>query len=197
VRVSTEGGRASAVKGYPRALARRYARALLDVASGASPDAPRRLRAELGELVRLLETNRELAAALLHPGIGPEPRRRLLAAVAQQAGATPLLVRLLELLATNGRLRLLPVLAEAYTEELNARQGVLSAAVSSAVPLADAQRQALAAALGTLIGKKVELKAQLDPTLLGGVLVRLGGRSYDGTVRTQLLALRQRLAAGS
>jgi F-type H+-transporting ATPase subunit delta len=197
VRVSTEGGRQAAVKGQSSALGRRYARALLEVASASSADVPARLRSELEQLVEALETHEELAALLRHPALGPEPRRRLLETVAREAGLSPLMRRTLELLAAHDRLPLLPSLAASYGEELNRRQGVLAASARSAVPLSEAQRRALADALGALVGKKVELEAQLDPTLLGGVLVQLGGRSYDGTLRTQLQALRRRLAAGS
>ncbi len=197
MRGGTEGGRAQAVKGHSRALARRYARALLAVAATHSPEAASELRTELQALARLLATSPELTKTLLHPGLGAGPRRRLLAAVAERAGASPLMRRLLELVAERDRLRLLPALAEAYAEELNAQQGVAAASAATTVPLTDTQRQQLGAALAGALGKRVELATRLDPALVGGVLVEVGGRSYDGSVRTQLLALRRRLAAGS
>jgi F-type H+-transporting ATPase subunit delta len=198
VRLSAEGGRASEVKAQPRNLARRYARALLDVAAAdADRDAPQQLRAELAGFARLLETNGELARALAHPGLRPENRRKVLAAVARKAGASALLVRLLELLAARGRLELLPALHEAYAEQLNEKAGILSALAVSAVPFAGAQEKALGTALAAVAGKTIELETQVDPALLGGVLVQVAGRTYDGTVRAQLAALRRRLAAGS
>jgi F-type H+-transporting ATPase subunit delta len=196
VRVSAEGGRASVVKRHARAQARRYARALLAVASAAGPEQPMQLRAELDAFARLFETSRDLVARLMHPGLGAASRRRLLAAVAERAGASAPLRRLLVLLAERDRLRLLPALADAYRDELNASRGVVSADAASAVPLADAQREALAAALGAIVGKHVELTSRHEPALVGGVLVRLAGRSYDGSLRSQLVALRRRLAAG-
>ncbi len=92
---------------------------------------------------------------------------------------------------------MLGALVEAYGEELNAAQGVVAATALSAVPLDEPQRKALTSALGDAVGKRVELASQVDPAVLGGVLVRMGGRNYDGTVRAQLDALRRRLAAGS
>jgi F-type H+-transporting ATPase subunit delta len=89
---------------------------------------------------------------------------------------------------------LLPDVAESYAVLANAAQGVVSAEAFSAVVLPEAQRTALAAALG---GRRagVELRTQVDPALVGGLLVRVGGRTYDGSVRTQLAALRRRLAS--
>jgi F-type H+-transporting ATPase subunit delta len=177
------------VTGAPRALARRYARALLDVAGG---DALA-LRDELRAFGRIVEGHPELRRALLEPGLGTEPRRRVLAAVAEGAGASALLRRLLGLLASRDRVSLLPDVIECYAELANAAQGVVSAEVVSAAPLAEAQRRALAAALGGT----VELRSREDPALVGGVLVRVGGTTYDGTVRTRLAALRRRLASPS
>jgi len=173
----------------PRALARRYARALLEAAGPGGLA----LRDELRAFVPLVEGHRELRRALLDPALGSEPRRRVLAAVAERAGASPLLRRLLDLLATRDRVSLLPELVEAYAEVANAAHGILSAEVVSAVPLAGAPQQRLATALGG----EVELRCRVDPVLVGGVLVRVGGTTYDGSVRTRLAALRRRLASPS
>jgi F-type H+-transporting ATPase subunit delta len=70
----------------------------------------------------------------------------------------------------------------------------VSAEAVSAVTLPEAQRRALAAALGGAV-ELVELRTRVDPALIGGLLVQAGGRTYDGTVRTHLAALRRRLAA--
>lgn len=66
----------------------------------------------------------------------------------------------------------------------------------SATPLGEAQLQALRAAIGKSLGLTVDLKTRVDESLLGGLRVTIGGRTYDGSVRTQLRALRERLAAG-
>jgi F-type H+-transporting ATPase subunit delta len=170
-----------------RALAQRYARALLEAAG---PDALG-VRDELRALVPLVEGHRELRRVLQDPALGTEPRRRVLAAVAERAGASPLLRRLLDLVVARDRVSLLPDLAEAYAELANAANGVVSAEVVSAVPMAPAQQQGLAAALGG----KVELRCRVDPGLVGGLLVHVGGTTYDGSVRTRLAALRRRLAS--
>jgi F-type H+-transporting ATPase subunit delta len=174
-----------------RPLARRYARALLDVAGREGKVTTLALRDELRAFAALVSGHSELQRALLHPGLGPERRRRLLAAVAERAGTTTLLRRLIDLLAARDRLALLPDVTDAYADAANTAHGVVSAEAVSAVPLGDAQRRALAKALG----ETVELRTRTEPALLGGILVRVGGRTYDGTVRTRLAALRRRLAA--
>jgi F-type H+-transporting ATPase subunit delta len=184
------------VRGTLRALARRYARALFDTAAQQGPQAPLALRDELRAFAPLLAGHAELRHALSHPGLGAEPRRRVLAALAERAGASVVLRRLVELLATRDRALLLPDIAEAYADIANAASGVVSAEAVSAVALPEAQARALAATLGGPAGP-AELRRRVDPELIGGLLVRVGGMTYDGTVRTHLAALRRRLAATS
>jgi F-type H+-transporting ATPase subunit delta len=179
------------VSGSSLALARRYARALLEVAGREGEAAALALRDELRAFAPLVWGHPGLRRALLHPGLGTDRRRGALAALAQKAGASTLLRRLLDLLAARDRVALLPEVVEAYAELANGARGVVSAEAVSAVALGEAQRRALAAALGD----SVELRTRVDPALVGGLLVRMGGRTYDGTVRTQLAALRRRLAA--
>jgi F-type H+-transporting ATPase subunit delta len=178
------------MSGTPRALVRRYARALVSVATERSADEALALRDELAAFAALLERHGALRATLLQPGLRPEPRRRLVRALAERAGASELLRRLAELLADRDRLSILPTLAVAYAEELNAARGVVTAEAVSAAPLGTAQLRGLAAALG----RGTEVQPRVDPSVLGGLLVRVGGRTYDGTVRARLAALRHRLA---
>jgi F-type H+-transporting ATPase subunit delta len=184
------------VTGTLRALARRYARALFAAAEREGPDVPLALRDELCAFAPLVTGHAELRRALLRPGLGAEPRRRVLAALAERAGASVLLGRLVELLASRDRALLLPDLAEAYAELVNDARGIVSAEAVCAVALPEAQARALAAALGGPAGP-AELRCRVDPELVGGLLVRVGGKTYDGTVRTHLRALRRRLAAAS
>jgi F-type H+-transporting ATPase subunit delta len=186
----------SGVKAQPGALARRYAKALLEVArqQGSGTLA---LQVELAAFASLLEANDELRRTLLHAGLGAEARRGVLSSLADAASCSPLLRRLFDVLAAQDRIALLPALATAYAAARNEEAGRVSAEVVSAAPLAVPQRRGLAAALGGALGRTVELEAQVDPAVLGGVCVKVGGRTYDGTVRGRLGALRRRLATGS
>jgi len=119
-------------------------------------------------------------------------------AVWQARNASPLLLRLLDLLAERGRLDVLSAVAESYAVLHNAHKGVVRAEVVTAVPLETTQQRLLETALGQVAdAKAVELRAQVDPTVLGGVLVRMAGRTYDGTVRGRLASLRARLAGST
>jgi F-type H+-transporting ATPase subunit delta len=182
------------VKHSSPAAARRYARALLDVA--AAKGQAERLRLELRELADLLSVEPQLSRALLHPGLGVERRQRLVRALFAERGSE-LLNRLLDLLAERDRLALLPELADAYARAYNEHAGVLTAEALSALPLDEAQTGTLRAALKSATGREVELRARVDPALLGGVVVTLAGRTYDGSVRAQLQQLRARLVRGA
>ena len=97
----------------------------------------------------------------------------MLAALAERAGASVLLRRLVELLATRDRVALLPDIAEAYADVANAARGVVSAEAVCAVALTEAQSRALAVALGGPAGP-AELRSRVDPELIGGLLVTRG-----------------------
>jgi F-type H+-transporting ATPase subunit delta len=176
-----------------RALAQRYARALVAVASTQSTEDAVGFRGELDAFVRMVEGNPALRATLLHPTLRPDARQRVLTALCERVGASGLLLRTLLLLSEHDRLEILPALAEAYGERLNVERGILSAEVASATPLGEGQRRALEAALGGA----VELRSRVDPGLVGGLVVRVAGKTYDGSVRGRLEALRRRLAVSS
>jgi F-type H+-transporting ATPase subunit delta len=171
----------------------------LDVAleaKGAPAASPEDLREELRAAVALLGESQELARVLSHPGVGAEARKKVVAGVWGRAKATPLFRRLLELLAERRRMGLLPEIENAFSELWNAHRGVVSAEAVGAVPLGAAETRALAKALQQASGHPVELNSRVDEDVLGGILVRMGGRTYDGTVRAQLKALRESLAHG-
>jgi F-type H+-transporting ATPase subunit delta len=178
----------------PGGLPRRYARALLEVAESRGKDAALLLKDELRALARELTGHAALRRALAHPSLAAEKKQKLVTAIAELTKATPLVKRLVEVLAVRDRLALLPDVAVAYADLANAAHGVVMAEVLSAVPLESAQTSALEAALRAP-GGSVELERTLEPALLGGLVLRTGGRTYDGSIRTRLAALRRRLAA--
>jgi F-type H+-transporting ATPase subunit delta len=174
------------------AAARRYARALFDVAQQQQGDCEA-LRREIREAVALLGSHKELRAALEHPALSTEAKRKLVEAVWAPGRTSPLLARLMALLADKGRIGLLAAIDESFGALWNAHRGVVAAEAVSAVPLDEAQTRAVTEALRKATGKEVELQTRADPALQGGILVRMAGMTYDGTVRGRLRALRQRL----
>jgi F-type H+-transporting ATPase subunit delta len=177
------------------ASARRYARALLDVALQ-SGDAGK-LRTEIDAAAGVLFGSADLFAALTHPAIAPDKKKKIVASVWGTRGASPLFLRFVTLLAEKDRLALLPGIATAYAALWNAHQGTVTAEAVTAQPLDTIASRALQTALEKSTGRDVELTTRIDPQILGGVLVTMGGRTYDGTVAGRLVALRERLRGGS
>jgi F-type H+-transporting ATPase subunit delta len=174
-----------------RGAARRYARALLDVAG--EQGRAEGMRRELHEATELLAIHPELSAALSHPAVSIDRKRALAREVFGRLGANELLMRLVDLLMTRGRLDLLPDIEEAVTAAWNEQRGVLVAEAVTADGLTEAQQERLSAALAAAAGSGIELKTAVEPRVLGGVRVTMGGRIYDGTVRGRLQALRRHL----
>jgi F-type H+-transporting ATPase subunit delta len=171
--------------------ARRYARALLDVAlAGNQAEA---LRDELRQAVSVLDGHPELATALAHPAVAVERKQALAREVFGRLGAGELTSRLVDLLITRGRVQLLPDIERAFLDAWNAQRGVLKAEAVTAAQLSEAQEERLSKALAAAAGRGIELKTAVDPDVLGGVRVTMGGRIYDGTVRGRLTAMRRHL----
>lgn len=182
------------MKGAERGLARRYAQALLDLASERGQlDA---VREPLQAAAEALAAGSELAAALANPALPGERKQAIVRALwPVQDGAGGLVARLVALLAERGRARLLPAVHEAFVVLWNAHNDVVGARVLSATLLDEAQLRALRQALGQVTGRAVELRTDIDAQLQGGLVLELEGRVYDGSVRTRLRALRERLLA--
>ena len=185
------------MKATARAVARRYAHALLEAGAEPTPPTAERLAQELHDSVYLLRDHPQLARLLSDPVIPTEAKKRTVETVWRAAGTSTLMLRFLLLLADHGRMGVLVEIEEAFRSAWNEQRGVVEAEVVSALPLSDAQTQALEKALQKVSGRAVDLRPRLDPKVLGGVLVRMTGKSYDGTVRGRLRALKNRLVYGA
>lgn len=175
------------------AVGRRYARALLDVATQQGADAGV-LGEELAAWAVLLQGHGEAREALTSPAVPLDKRKAAAEALADRVKSSPICRRLLALLVERGRLEALPAVAAAYRDLWNAARGITEAEVTTAVPLGEGEEAALQGALRGAAGGDVEIETRVDPTIVGGVVVRMGGRTYDGSVRSRLQALRAHLA---
>jgi F-type H+-transporting ATPase subunit delta len=182
------------VKGRSQTIARRYAQALFAAARDASR-ALDEVRRELAFAVALLDHN-ELREVLGHPVLSIERKMEILQAIGALKGGSDLLSRLVELLLKRRRLELLPLIEKRFVALWNAERGVEEAEVLSARPLDPAQEKRLRQALEKVAGRAVEMRVSVDPAILGGALVRMGGRVLDGTVKSRLKALRAHLHGG-
>jgi F-type H+-transporting ATPase subunit delta len=174
-----------------RTSATRYARALFDVAVRESD--PARVEQDLSALVRAMTENAELRRALTSPAVPRSSRVALVSSLAAQAGVVPPVAKILALLADRGRLELLPVLLEVYSDRLLEHHNVIRASVTTAMPVGADQVQALESHLSSITGKQVQLRASVDPALIGGIVAKVGSTVYDGSIRTRLQKMKQRL----
>lgn len=173
-------------------LARRYARALMDLAIKAN--AVDKVAAELRDLAAAYKTAPELGEVLANASYPKAKRRAIVDALAAKLGAQPLTKTFLNLLLDNERLGSVPDIAREIDAMVEARAGRVAAEVVSATPLSPAQITQLTATLEKLSGKKVVLSKREDPELLGGVVAKVGDVVYDGSLRTQLRVLRDELS---
>ena len=171
-------------------VARRYARALLEVASDGA-----RHEKVLAELV-------PVAAALASPDvkrIHQDPahsdveRRALVAALASKAGATKTTADFLQLLVDKQRITSLELILRVYGEMVDEKVGRVRAVVTSALPLGKDDLAKVRNALAAKTGKSVTLEAKVDPAIVGGLIAQVGPTVWDGSIRTQLERLRDQL----
>lgn len=165
------------------------ARALLEV--GEKSGDPGQLQDGLRKAAAALRDLPELESVLSNPALAVERRKKIVSAVF--AEAPTLLRRLLELLVAHEAIGMLSEIERAYSAQWNAKRGVVSAQAITAVPLDPTVSRELERAIAKATGLTAELSTETDPAVLGGVLLQMAGRNYDGTVRGRLQALRRSL----
>jgi len=176
-------------------IARRYARALLDVSVKENGDL-QRIEQDLATWVDLLTQHPMLEKVLLNPAIPVQRKQATVAELIARLQTSPVLAKLIALLAARDRLVLLPELLASYRERLLDYQNVVRAEVTTAVPLAADRTQAIERGLAQLTGRTVTLAMKVNPSIIGGVVARIGSTVYDGSVTTQLQKMKQRLTEG-
>jgi F-type H+-transporting ATPase subunit delta len=174
-----------------RTSATRYAKALLDVAVKESD--PAAIERDLATMVDAITQHAELRRLIASRGTPQAVRVNVTKTLAERAGVQPPVAKLVALLAERGRLELLPVLLDVYRERLLAHRQIVRATVTSAAPLPPEQVARLEERLRGLTGQTVQLGTEVDPSLIGGVVTRIGSTVYDGSVRMQLQKMRQQL----
>ncbi|MEO8604440.1 MAG: F0F1 ATP synthase subunit delta [bacterium] len=174
-------------------VARRYAKALFAVAD--EQGTLEQTAAEL-QLLRALSGDAQIAAALTNPLLSATSRNGLARTIADNLKLRPTTRNFLLLLGDHRRLDQLGGIAEHFERILDERLNRVRATITAAVALSDAQRQAVISAFEQKLGRSVLAETRVDPQLLGGVVVDVAGTIYDGSVRTQLHALANRIAGG-
>ena len=167
-----------------------YADALLEVARGEERLA--RVSDELFLVARTIDGNDELRNTLTDEAI-PAARRQGVVETLVGDAADPVTVNLVSMIVGGGRARQLTQIVDAFVSKAAAERDREVAEVRSAIPLDEGQRERLAAALGQATGKQIEVQVIIDPSVIGGLVVQVGDTVIDGTVKSKLERLRERL----
>jgi F-type H+-transporting ATPase subunit delta len=170
------------------ASVKRYAQAIFEIALERKE--LEKWRADLGILAQIL-ADPQLVALLENPKLSPQEKRNLLDELL--TGVNPLVKNLAYLLVSRNHLRMMADLAAEYERLVDAYHGIEHAEVITAIPLDPEEKKELEQRLSGLRGKKIVLTNKLDPDLLGGLVVRVGDKLIDGSVRTRLQKLKESL----
>lgn len=165
-------------------LAGRYAHALLELAE--TKTKLDTVADDLRGFRNLVAQSAELRQFLRSPLVGRDTQTTTLRTILEKAGADQLTVNFAMVAARNGRIFALPEMAEAYLTELARRRGEVTAQVTTARELTEQQRHQLEEALRQGAGGKVNIEASVDPALIGGMVVRVGSRMIDNSLRSKL-----------
>jgi len=179
--------------GIQASLAGRYASALFDLAS--ENGTVTAVESDLGQLETALAESSELAAVTTNPKVGRSDAQKALWGVSAILGVTELTQNFLGVLAQNRRLAELPKVIRAFRSIAAAQRGEVTAEVTSAHPLTDTQLADLKARLTAREGRTVKLSTKVEPDLLGGLVVTIGSKRIDASIRTRLNSLSQAMKA--
>ena len=174
-----------------QAIARRYAVALAEVVTQRGEAAE--VREELSQWEAMMHSNAELLDVFRHPTIPQEQKQRVLQSLIERTRPRPTTANFLQVLLQNHRLADLSEISRQFVQELDRRSGVVEAQVTTARPVPAEAQEALRARLGELTRSRVRLQFAVDEELIGGVVTRIGSTVYDGSVRTQLEQVKQRM----
>ncbi len=177
-----------------RRVARRYAKALLKI--GQEDGSLERYGEELALFNNYMQAEEKLRAALVNPTIHSSQREAVIRELAPRLGLSEVMVRFLVLLVERNRMDVLPEIVEVYRELLDDAMGRVRGVLYVPFELPEEKLQEIVKGLEEKVGKKVILRVELDPSIIGGAVAKIGGVVYDGSVKAQLRRLRENLAKG-
>ena len=166
-------------------LAARYAGALYDLANDAK--AVDAVLSDLEALASLISENADLARLITSPVISRQEQMSAMTAILEKAGANPLTVKFIGAVADNGRLFALSRISQNFADLVAQKRGQVSAEVVSAVALDKERQKLVEQSVAKLAGSdKLSLSMRVDPSLIGGLVVRIGSRMIDTSIKTKL-----------
>ena len=172
-------------------VGRRYAAALIDLAE--QHRATEKIGRDLSDLVASWEESAELREVFDNPSVNQAQRRAIVEALSRRMAFTPVLINTLLMLADRRRMRFLPEIAGSFHELAEERSGQIRAEVTTAAAMPESYFIELQKALCDVTGKTVILDKKQDPSLIAGVITRVGDKVFDGSVRNHLQELKEEL----
>lgn len=168
-----------------------YARALLEAARDAG--AVGVVRADLFDFARALGESQALRSVLGNPQIETAAKHRVVVSLTE--GCHPLVRNVLQVLLERGRFAIVGGMRDEFESLVSAEDEVARVGVTSAVELTEATRNKIAARVEAVTGRRVALETTIDPAIVGGLVLRVGDRIVDGSVRSRIRQLRRKLAS--
>jgi F-type H+-transporting ATPase subunit delta len=175
-----------------RTAAIRYARALLDVSVKENADLSQ-IESQLTEFHALFAQHDTLSKVLLNPAVPTPLKRGLISQLVDRAGLQPVVGRTLVLLAERDRLAILPEMITSFRDRLLELQHVVRAEVTTSVPISSERAKQIEQSIAAATGRTVNLSTRVDPSIIGGLVARVGSTVYDGSVTSHLQRMKQRL----
>ncbi len=172
------------------AAGKRYGQAFFSLAL--EQDVVETLQADLERLISLWENDEELQALLFHPRIAREAKKKVLGRLGEDSH--PLTANLLFLLADKGRLPLLPEIGNVFAELKDAHYNILPVEVRTARPLPEDLERKLLEKLQKTTGKDIQLEVQVDRSIIGGLVLKVGDILIDGSLQRGLEKLQEKLS---
>ncbi|MDR1677733.1 MAG: ATP synthase F1 subunit delta [Deltaproteobacteria bacterium] len=173
-------------------LSKRYAKALLLL--GQEDGNYRLYGQELSGFEKVLEETGEVGKALISPFYPKDQRGRALAQILDQSTLSGPVKNFIKILHDRGRLERFKAITSVYAKLSDEADGLIRGTLTSAVPVTESQLSAVKGALNTMSGSRVELEVVIDPTIIGGLVARLGDLVIDSSLKTQLERLDRHLA---
>lgn len=173
-------------------IARRYAAALADVVLERGE--ANKIQQELQQWSELILGNENLQEVFRNPTIALDKKRAVLKQLIERTNPEQTTANFLKVLLHNQRLAELPEINSKFAEILDQRAGMVAATVTTARPVPQEIQSRLSEKLVSVTNKKVRLNFEQDPELIGGLVTRIGSTIYDGSVRSQLQQIKERMS---
>jgi F-type H+-transporting ATPase subunit delta len=172
-------------------VASRYAKSLIDLAEEQS--ALEAVKADVESFVNVVRQSSQLQAVLRNPIIGIDKKKAILQQLFGE-NSSKVVMAFFNIVISKGRSEILYATAKEFLNEYDRRQGVITAVVTSAAPLTEAQKSQIADLVIAATNKKIVLEANIDPSLIGGFILKVGDRQVDASIASSLNKLKKEFA---